>query len=157
MGLTMLKSIKFLMMIQITALVLVMTPLLHRDCQAEYANPSMGNETDAAYWLDGGGLCAASGNDAAAVKAYKKALALVPDDSVAYFNLSLAFCEMGLYEDSLEAIKQAIQIEPRNGHYYYGQAWILVKAGKISAARAIFQRAAELKDPDARACLNAQD
>ncbi len=153
----MLKSAKILMIIRIMAILMVMTPLLHQVCLAEYANPSMGDETDAAYWLDRGGLYAAYGNFSAAVNAYKKALALGPEDSAAYFNLSLAFCEMGLYEDSLEAIRQAILREPQNGNYYYGQAWILVRAGRVAEARAIFLHAADLKDPDAIAYLKSED
>lgn len=153
----MLKQAKIVMIIRITALIIVMAPLLHQDCLAEYANPSTGNETDVSYWLDRGGLFATYGNFSAAVKAYKKAIVLGPANSAAYFNLSLAFCEMGLYEDSLEAIKQAILRDPQNGNYYYGQAWILVKAGKVAESRAIFHHAADMEAPDAIAYLNSQD
>ncbi len=153
----MFKSAKILMIIRVMALIVVMAPLLHQDCLAEYANPLMGDETDVSYWMDRGGLYAAYGNFSAAVKAYKKALVLGPDHSEAYSNLRLAFCEMGLYEDSLEAIKQAILREPQNGNYYYGQAWILVKAGRVAEARAIFHHAADLEDPDAIAYLKSQD
>ena len=152
----MLKFAKILMIIRIIALLIVMPPLLHQDCLAEYANPSAGNETNVAYWLDLGGLYNTYGNYSAAVKAYKKALGLGYNDSAAYFNLSLAYCEMGRYEDSLEAIEQAISREPQNGKYYYGQAWILVKAGKIAEAQSIFQHAAALDDPDAVAYLKSQ-
>ena len=145
----MLKSAKIMMIIRIMALIVVMVPLVQQDCLAEYANPSTGDKTDVAYWLDLGGLYAAYGNFPAAVEAYKKALDLDSDDSAAYFDLSLALCEMGQYEDSLESIKQAILRDPQNGHYYYGQAWILVKAGNIAEARAIFHHAAVLNDPDA--------
>jgi tetratricopeptide (TPR) repeat protein len=137
------------MTIRIMAILIVLTPLLHRNCLADYANPSAGDETDGSYWLDRGGFYAVYGNFSAAVKAYKRALVLNPDDSSAYFNLSLALCEMGLFEDSLDAIKQAISMNPKNGSYYYGQAWILVKAGDVAEASALFQRAADLGDPDA--------
>lgn len=63
---------------------------------------------------------------------------------------------MGLYEDSLEAIKQAISRDPRNGSYYYGQAWILVKAGDVAAASKLFHHAADLEDPDAMAYLKSR-
>lgn len=149
----MLKLEKILMIIRILALIIVISPLLCQDCLAEYSNPSAGDETDVAYWLDRGGLYVTYGNFSAAVKAFKKALDLSHNDSAAYFNLSLAYCQMGLFEDSLEAIGQAILREPKNGKYYYGQAWILVKAGKVAEAQAIFQHAADLKNPDAIAYL----
>ena len=144
------------MIIRIMALIVFLAPLLQQDCLAEYSNPSTGDDTNVAYWLDLGGLYAAYGNFSAAVKAYKKALDLDPDDSAAYFDLSLTLCEMGQYEDSLESIKQAIIRDPQNGHYYYGQAWILVKAGKVSEAQAIFHHAADLNDPDAIEYLISQ-
>jgi tetratricopeptide (TPR) repeat protein len=153
----MLKSEKIRMIARITVLIIAITPLLHQECIAEYANPSTGVETDVSYWLDRGGLYAAYGNFSAAIKAYNKALVLGPNDSSAYFNLSLAFCELGHYEDSLEAIKQAIVREPQNGNYYYGQAWVMVKAGNEAEARAIFHHAADLGDPDAIAYLESQD
>lgn len=153
----MLKSAKILMIIRIMAIIMVLAPLQHPNCFAEYANPSTGDETDVSYWLDRGGFYAVYGNFSAAVKAYKKALVLNPKGSLAYFNLSLALCEMGLHEDALEAIKQAISRDPYNGSYYYGQAWILLKAGEVEEARALFQHAADLGDPDAIAYLKSQD
>lgn len=151
------KSVKLPIAIRIVALIIVISPLLHQDGSAEYSNPSAGDETNVAYWLDLGGLYNTYGNYSAAVKAYKKALDLGHDDCAAYFNLSLAYCQMGLYGDSLEAIKQAISRKPQNGKYYYGQAWILIKAGKVAEAQAIFQHAADLEDPDAIAYLKSQD
>ena len=151
------KSAKSLMIIRIMAIIIVLMPLLHRNGFADYANPSAGDETDVSYWLDRGGFYAVYGNFSAAVNAYKKALVLNPNDSSAYFNLSLALCEIGLYEDSLEAIKQAISRNPHNGSYYYGQGWILVKAGEVAEARALFLRAADLGDPDAIDYLKSQD
>lgn len=153
----MFKSAKILMIIRIVALIVIMAPLLQQVCLAEYANPAAGDETDVAYWLDQGGLYNAYGNYSAAVKAYKKALVLDPENSAAYFDLSLALCEMGHYEDSLEAIQKAISRDPQNGHYYYGQAWILVKAGKVAEANAIFYHAADLREPDAIAYLKSQN
>jgi tetratricopeptide (TPR) repeat protein len=153
----MLRSAKILMIIQIMAVISVMAPLLNQNCLAEYTNPSTGDETDASYWLDRGGLYAAYGNFSAAVKAYEKAMALGLDDSVVYFDLSLAYCEMGFYDDSLEAIKRAISRDPHNGKYYYGQAWILVRAGRGAEATAIFHHAADLRDPDAIAYLKSQN
>jgi hypothetical protein len=51
----MLKSAKILMIIRIIAIIIVLAPLLHRNCYAEYANPSTGDETDTSYCLDRGG------------------------------------------------------------------------------------------------------
>ena len=86
-----------MMIIRIMALIVFLAPLLQQDCLAEYSNPSTGDDTNVAYWLDLGGLYAAYGNFSAAVKAYKKALDLDPDDSAAYFDLSLALCEILLW------------------------------------------------------------
>lgn len=144
------------MILRMIALIIAMPPFLPQVCLADYTNPSAGDETDAAYWLDRGGLYETYGNFSAAVKAYKKALDLDPDDSAAYFNMSLAYCEMGLYEDSLEAIEQAISRQPQNGTYYYGQAWILLKAGRVAEAQALFQHAADLENADAIAYLKSQ-
>ena len=128
---------------------LVISTSLYQNGHAEYVNPVMGDDTDAAYWLDRGGLYATYGNLPAAVKAYKKALAIDQADSVIYYNLSLAYCEMDHYDKALIAARKALAMEPQNGNYHYGLGWILLRTGKTAEAQIQFRQAADLTDQDA--------
>ena len=53
-----------------------------------------------AYWMDRGGLLSAYGNYKAAARCYQKAIDLAPDRAEAYFQLGVAYGEMGRFEGS---------------------------------------------------------
>lgn len=116
---------------------------------AEYHNPAVAGKESPDYWLDRGALLATYGNYPAAIQAYKKALALDPDLSSAYYNLALAHFENGELGQALATVNQALIMDPDNGRYLYGRGWILLQGYGADRAAADFQRAAELGNPDA--------
>ena len=124
---------------------------------AEYRNPAVAGEESPSYWLDRGALLATYGNYPAAIKAYKKALALDPDLSSAYFNLALAHFGNGELGQALATINQALIMDPDNGRYLYGRGWILLQGFGAHRADADFQWAAELGNQDALDYLKGRD
>jgi tetratricopeptide (TPR) repeat protein len=116
---------------------------------AEYHNPAVNGTENPSYWLDRGALLATYGNYPAAIKAYKKALALDPDLSNTYFNLALAHFGNGEPGQALATINQALIMDPENGRYLYGRGWILLQEYGADRADADFQKAARLGDQDA--------
>lgn len=123
---------------------------------AEYHNPAVAGEDSPSYWLDRGALLATYGNYPAAIEFYKKALALDPNLSVAYFNLALAHFGNGELGQALATINQALIMEPENGRYLYGRGWILLQGYGADRAEADFKRAAELGSRDAQDYLQGR-
>lgn len=124
---------------------------------AEYHNPAVDGEDSPLFWLDRGALLATYGNYAAAIASYKKALALDPHLSVAYFDLALSHFKNGELGQSLAIINQALIMEPDNARYLYARGWILLQGYGADRAEADFKRAAELGNPDALGYLTGRD
>jgi tetratricopeptide (TPR) repeat protein len=121
---------------------------------AEYSNPAVAADgQDPIYWLDQGGLFATYGNYFRAVEAYKKALALAPDNSEAHYDIALSYGELGQLEQALAEINRAIALDAQQSRYYYGRAWILLRSGRNTEAKADFQKAADMGNLDAIAFL----
>ena len=135
----------------LTALCLFL--LLTSPAAADYFNSAITDPNDPVYWLDQGGLFATYGSYSAAVEAYKKALALDANNSKAYYDLALAYGELGDLDQALVEINRAIALDADQGPYYYGRAWILLKDGRMAAAKENFQKAADLGNLDAIAYL----
>jgi len=104
---------------------------------------------DAGYWIDQGGLAATYGAYESAIRYYKKALAVGADESRVYFNMGIAYGELGDYPQALVHLGQAIQITPDEGAYYYGRARVYLLSGEKDMAMDDFERAADLGDLDA--------
>ena len=104
---------------------------------------------DAGYWIDQGGLAATYGAYESAIRYYKKALAMGADESRVYFNMGIAYGELGDYPRALVHLGQAIQIAPDEGAYYYGRARVYLLSGEKDMAMEDFERAADLGDLDA--------
>jgi hypothetical protein len=104
-------------------------------------------------WMDRGGLLSAYGNYRAAEQCYRKALALDPDLAEAYFQLGVAYGELGQFEAALEAVSQAIDRRPANGAYFYGRGRIYLLAGENDLAMKDFMEAGFLGNEDARVYL----
>jgi len=105
------------------------------------------------YWMDRGGLLSAYGSYKAAAGCYRKAIALAPDMAEAYFQLGVAYGEMGRYETAVTAISQAIDRSPANGAYFYGRGRVYLLAGEEELAMKDFMEAGFLGDQDARSYL----
>jgi hypothetical protein len=115
----------------------------------EPAQPTQPIVKDAGYWIDQGGLAATYGAYESAIRYYKKALAMGADEGWVYFNMGIAYGELGDYPQALVHLGQAIQITPDEGAYYYGRARVYLLSGEKDMAMEDFERAADLGDLDA--------
>ena len=108
---------------------------------------------DPAYWFQKGALCATYGNNQAAVRYFGRAIALDPGRSAPFFSQGVSYGQLGQYEKAFAAINRAIEMEPRNGLYFYGRARTCLLAGDRQRALEDFRTAAQLGDEDAQAYL----
>jgi len=99
-------------------------------------------------------LCATYGNNQAAIRYFGKAIALDPGHSGAHF-LPRRFLRpnLGNYTRAVADINRAIEMEPRNGLYYYGRGRTYLLSGEKDRAMQDFRKAADLGDEDAQAYL----
>jgi hypothetical protein len=104
---------------------------------------------DAADWMEKGRLAATYGAYAPAIKYYKKALAMGSEESRVYFNVGIAYGELGEFARALDYLSRAIQMESERGAYYYGRGRVYLISGNKHMAMEDFKRAAELGDFDA--------
>ncbi len=120
------------------------------------SSPQPEKPLTAADLVDKGSLFATYGNYKAAIAYYKKAISKNPSSSEAYFNLGLAYGELEKLDQALKALDKAIQLMPDRAVYYYGRARILLLAGRNHEARADFEKAAIMGNPDAKQYLAEQ-
>lgn len=126
------------------------------DGQQPEKNTDQGlSDDDPQYWMDKGGLYASYGNQDAAIKSFRKALELDPDNIRAAFNLGLAHAENGDYDKALGFINKAVSRAPENGNYLYGRGWVHLLAGDLEKAIQHIGKAAELGNPDALEYMNS--
>jgi tetratricopeptide (TPR) repeat protein len=116
---------------------------------ADYDNLSIADKQSPAYWLDRGGLFATYGNYAAAIEAYQKVLSLDPQNAEACFDIGVAYGELDEFDSALLHINKAITLEPGQGRYHYGRAWVYLISGQSDKAMDDFKKAAEMGDRDA--------
>jgi len=113
------------------------------------------SENDPQYWMGKGGLYASYGNQEAAIKSFRKALELDPENIRAAFNLGLAYAENGDYDKALGFINKAVSRAPENGNYLYGRGWVHLLAGDPEKAMQAIGKAAALGNPDALEYMNS--
>ena len=84
-----------------------------------------------------------------AIVFFRRAIDLNPDFAEAYYNLGIAYEELGQHEDSVETLKKAIQLTPENAnaHYALGYAYYRLKRYKESIDA--FERSLALKPGNA--------
>ena len=112
--------------------------------------PSPEIKNTPAYWMDRGGLLSVYGNYKAAARCYQKAIDLAPDRAEAYFQLGVAYGELGRWEAAVKAVSQAIDRDPTNGAYFYGRGRVYLQAGEEALAMKDFMEAGFLGNEDAR-------
>jgi tetratricopeptide (TPR) repeat protein len=112
-----------------------------------------GEARSAQYWFEKGALVSTYGNNKAAVGYFGKAIHLDPGHSGAYFSRGVSYGQLGMYSQGIASINRALEIEPRNGLYYYGRARVFLLSGDRDKALQDFRRAADLGDEDAQAFL----
>ena len=79
-----------------------------------------------------------------AIEAYKRALALKPDDEVAMLNLANAYRARGKTDDALAALeifKGALKVNPRNPQAWYQLATLYLDMGRDKDAEKTFREA----------------
>lgn len=105
------------------------------------------------FWLDKGLLYATYGNDKEAIKFYKKALQIAPNNPRTFFNMGLSYTSLGNYDKAITALNRALSLAPDNGDYHYGLGWVYLLKGESGKAMAYIRTAADLGNPDARKYL----
>jgi len=92
-----------------------------------------------------------------AIEAYKRALALKPDDEVAMLNLANAYRTRGKTDDALAALeifKGALKVNPRNPQAWYQLASVYLDMGRETDAAQTFRQALA-SNPKMGAAYNA--
>ena len=105
---------------------------------------------DANSWINKGDLCAVYGNDKAAIRYYRKALELEPNNSRTLFHLGISYGEVGRYSQAIAFINKALAINSLNGIYYYGRGRVRLLSGEREKAIEDFKQAAVLSNRDAQ-------
>ena len=127
-------------------------PTILQDSDKEQM-PKPGKEDPAEFWLDKGLLYATYGNDNEAIKFYKQALQINPNNPRALFNMGLSYSSLGNYNMAITALNQALSMAPDNGDYHYGIGWVYLLKGESGKAMKYIRTAADLGNPDARKYL----
>ena len=104
---------------------------------------------DPGYWMEQGRLAATYGAYMSAIGHYEKALSMGVEKSRVFFNMGIAYGELGDYPKALDHLNQAIQAAPEQGAYYYARARVHLLSGEKEMAMADFEHAAKLGDLDA--------
>ena len=107
-------------------------------------------QKDVTYWQNQGDLTATYGNDKAAIRYYKKALQLDPDNSRIYYKLGVSYGETGQYKQAIASIDKALSKDSQTGLYFYGRGRVYLLSGDKESAVEDFKRAAVLGDRDAQ-------
>jgi tetratricopeptide (TPR) repeat protein len=105
----------------------------------------------APYFINQGARLLGEGNDAEAIKAYERAIAIAPESSEAYLQLGRALNRAGRSEEAIEALeKAAVRESPRSSQRYLLQAEVHVAREEWTKAMESFQRASVLdpRDPE---------
>ena len=142
--------------ILLLALALAAAGLAPSEALAAKAQPRTAADAeskDPTYWFQKGALCATYGNNQAAVRYFGRAIALDPGRSAPFFSQGVSYGQLGQYDKAFVAINRAIEMEPRNGLYYYGRARTYLLTGDRQRAMQDFRAAADLGDEDAQAYL----
>jgi len=80
-----------------------------------------------------------------AIKSATAAIALNPNDPVAYINRSWAYAEKGKLDEAISDANKAVEIAPRNAMAHNNRAYAYELAGSLTKAKQDYQIACELK------------
>ena len=105
-------------------------------------------------WKLLGAVYSATGRTADAVMANQKAVALVPNDAEAHYNLGITLKDLGRLEDAETSYRQAIAIKPdfAEAHSNFGN--MLRDLGRLEDAETSYRQAIALKPDFAEAHSN---
>jgi len=85
-----------------------------------------------------------SGYLASAVVVHTWAAVLKPDDEIAYYNLSLAFQRLRLYDSAIKTATRAAALEPNNPHPFLALAIAHWNKGERTLAKKAYRQALNL-------------
>jgi hypothetical protein len=136
--------------------VVPLPPPAEPETAQEPGPPAPPKEDPVKEWFGKGALCAAYGNDEAAVAYFERVIALDPRNSEAHFQQGVSYGELGRYEEALSLINKALELGQRKGHYLYGRGRVYLLSGDEAKASQDFQEAAALGNRDAREYLESR-
>ncbi len=82
-----------------------------------------------------------SGDAAAAVRAYKKALELTPNDEDLHYNLGIAYVRMGDFTNAESEYREALKLLPDYPEVHNNLGNLLLRTGRLSEAEEQFTEA----------------
>ncbi|HTT63706.1 MAG TPA: tetratricopeptide repeat protein [Bryobacteraceae bacterium] len=91
---------------------------------------------------------------AAAVPAWRNALALSPDDARAHNNLGVALAETGKAAEAIAEYRRSLELDAGSSQTNNNLGSVLAEEGKMGEATALFERALELDPENPRAHMN---
>lgn len=89
-----------------------------------------------------------------AVPAWKKALALDPEDPRAHDNLGVALAETGKLDEAVEQYRKSLALNPGSSHTHNNLGTALAEKGMLDEAFQHFEKAVELNPDNASAQIN---
>ena len=89
---------------------------------------------DVSYVRAGDAFLRAGGDTAGAVRQFKKALELNPQNAVAHSNLGGVLVTQGLVEEGVSHLNEAIRLDPANGGPYYNLGMLRSRQGRADEA-----------------------
>ncbi|MDP4072773.1 Photosystem I assembly protein Ycf3 [Rhodobacteraceae bacterium IMCC1909] len=106
-----------------------------------------------AVWNLMGASAAQIGQLDQAIFAFKRVLAIKPDNAEAYYNMGNALKEQGKLEEAIEAYNKALAIKPDYADAYNNMGVTLKEQGKLEEAIEAYNKALAIK-PDYAAAYN---
>ncbi len=76
-----------------------------------------------------------------AIKSFKRATLIMPENAAAHYNLGVAFQKVGNFEDAMQKYQQALKLRPKYAEVYNNMGTILAKLGKVEQAEVSFKAA----------------
>lgn len=74
------------------------------------------------------------GNEARAIKDFRKVVALDNEDEAGYTHLAEALRNLGKFEEALPLVAQALELAPEDGDAHYLRGWLFFRCGQYNAA-----------------------
>lgn len=108
---------------------------------------------DAQIWNNFGNLLKRAGDEAEALAAYERALALVPRFTDALFNRSLLLPRLGRLGEARETFLTLVGTKPGDPRYWNGLAAVERQRGDLAAAAAAYDRALAVAPDDRLATI----
>lgn len=90
----------------------------------------------------------------AAIRFYKEAVAIAPDDPEAWYNLAVALQEAGQTKEGALVVREAIRRDPRRPEAHNALGIVLMAEGNLKPAEEEFSKAIAIDPRDAKAITN---